>query len=68
MIWTKQKMSTIYPPGLETVPNPFAIVKANEHLIIPIEYLICYNKGYSGKARDFMEMALRRKKKGLDTR
>ena len=54
-----------YPPGMEKVPKPFAIVKANEHMIKTSEYLICYNKGYVGKTRDFVEMALRREKKGL---
>ena len=54
-----------YPPGVEKVPKPFAIVKANEHMIQSSEYLICYNKGYVGKTRDFVEMALRREKTGL---
>ena len=54
-----------YPPGMEKVPKLFAIVKANEHRIQTSDYLICYNKGYVGKTRDFVEMALRREKKGL---
>lgn len=54
-----------YPPEMEKVPKPFAIVKANEHMIKTSEYLICYDKGYVGKTRDFVEMALRREKKGL---
>lgn len=54
-----------YPPGMEKVPKPFAIVKANEYMIKTSEYLICYNKGNVGKTRDFVEMALWREKKGL---
>ena len=57
--------SSYYPPGLEKVQKPFAIVKANEHMIKTSEYLICYDKGYVGKTRDFVELALRREKKGL---
>ena len=53
-----------YPPGLEKVPKPFAIVKANEHMIKISDYLICYNKGYVGKTCDFLEMALHREKLG----
>jgi len=57
--------SSYYPPGMETVPKPFAIVRANEHMIRSCGYLICYNKGYIGKTRDFVDMALRREKRGL---
>ena len=55
---------TYYPEGMETVPKPFAIVKANEHMIRTSEYLICYNTGLVGKTRDFVDMALRREEKG----
>lgn len=57
--------SNFYPPGMEKVPKPIAIVKANEHMIKTSEYMICYNKGYVGKTRDFVDMALQREKKGL---
>ena len=56
--------STYYPEGMEDVPKPFAIVKANEHLIRSSEYLICYNTGLVGKTRDFVDMARRREAKG----
>ena len=55
---------TYYPEGLENVPKPFAIVKANEHMIRTSEYLICYNMRLVGKTRDFVDMALRREAKG----
>ena len=56
--------NTYYPPGMENVPKPFAIVKANEHMIRTSEYLICYNTGLVGKTRDFVDMARRREEKG----
>ena len=54
-----------YPKGMENVPKRFAIIKANEHMIKTSDVLICYNRGYVGKTRDFVELALRREKKGL---
>ncbi|MBQ9392363.1 MAG: hypothetical protein IJU18_00025 [Oscillospiraceae bacterium] len=57
--------SSYYPSGLEKVPKPFAIVKANEHMIKVSKYLICYNKDNIGKTRDYVQMALQREKKGL---
>ena len=56
--------NTYYLPGMENVPKPFAIVKANEHMIRTSEYLICYNIGLVGKTRDFVDMARRREEKG----
>ena len=61
---TKDYDRTYYPEGMENVPKPFAIVKANEHMIRTSEYLICYNTGLVGKTRDFVDMALRREAKG----
>lgn len=55
---------TYYPEGMETVPKPFAIIKANEYMIRTSEYLICYNTGLVGKTRDFVDLALRREAKG----
>lgn len=57
--------ATFYPPNMEGVPKPFAIVRANEYLIRTSNYLICYDKGQIGKTRDFVELARRRAKKGL---
>ena len=56
---------TYYPERLETVPKPYAIVRANEHMIKTADYLICYDAGLVGKTRDFVAMARRREKKGL---
>ena len=57
--------STYYPPGMEDVPKPFAIVRANEYMIRTSDYLICYDRGQIGKTRDFVELARKRERKGL---
>ena len=54
-----------YPPGLETVPKPFAIVRANEYVIQTSSHLICYDRGRIGKTRDYVALARRRERKGL---
>lgn len=57
--------SSYYPAGLENIPKPYAIVRANEHMIRNSEYLICFDPGYVGKTRDYVEFARRRERKGL---
>ena len=57
--------ATFYPPGMESVPKSFAIVRANEHMIRSANYLICYDRGQIGKTRDFVELARQRERKGL---
>ena len=56
---------TYYPEGLETVPKPYAIIRANEYLIRTTEFLICYDTGMIGKTRDFTALARRLEKEGL---
>ena len=56
--------STYYPEGMETVPKPFAIVRANEYMIKTCEYLICYDAGLIGNTGKLVKKALRRQKKG----
>ena len=56
--------STYYPSGLEDVPKPFAIVRANEYMIKTCEYLICYDAGLIGNTGKLVKRALRRQKKG----
>lgn len=56
--------STYYPEGLETVPKPFAIVRANEHMIQTADYLICYDAGLVGNTGKLVRKALRRQAKG----
>ena len=57
--------ATFYPPGMESIPKPFAIVRANEYMIRSADYLICYDRGQIGKTRDFVELARQREKRGL---
>ena len=57
--------ATFYPPDMETVPKPYAIVRANEYMIRASNYLICYDRGQIGKTRDFVELARQRERKGL---
>ena len=56
--------STYYPEGMETVPKPFAIVRANEYMIKTCEYLICYDAGLIGNTGMPVKKALRRQEKG----
>lgn len=56
--------STYYPEGMESVPKPFAIVHANEHMIKTCDYLICYDAGLAGNTGRLVKRALRRQKKG----
>ena len=55
---------TYYPEGMETVPKPFAIVRANEYMIKTSDYLICYDAGLIGNTGKLVKKALRRQKKG----
>ena len=56
--------STYYPEGMESVPKPFAIVRANEHMIRAAEYLICYDAGLVGNTGKLVKKALRRQERG----
>lgn len=55
---------TYYPEGMETVPKPFAIVRANEYMIKTCDYLICYDAGLIGNTDKLVKKALQRQKKG----
>ena len=50
---------SFYPPGMETVPKPYAITRANQYMIRHCDYLICFNEGYPGNTRSIVEAALR---------
>lgn len=56
---------SFYPPGMEAVPKPYAIVRANQYMLRHSEYLICYCRGYPGNTRALVETALRRQAAGL---
>lgn len=55
---------TYYPEGMENVPKPYAIVRANEHMIKTCDYLICYDSGLVGNTGKLVKKALRRQAKG----
>ena len=55
-----------YPEGMERVPRRLAIVRANEYVIRHVcGYLIAYDRYLATKTHDFVDLALRREKKGL---
>lgn len=56
---------TFYPPGMETVPKRVAIVRANRYMVDHSEYLIAYAWHPASNARELVEYARRREKKGL---
>ena len=55
---------SFYPEGLETVPKPFAIIKANRYVIQHSDYLIAYCH-YIGNTKNFVKYAQRFEEKGL---
>ena len=54
-----------FPEGQERVPARAAIVRANEYAMRHCDYLLCYVTHPGSGARDLLEKALRREKKGL---
>ena len=57
--------SSYYPLGMETVPQQFAIIRANRIVISSVDYLICYDAGRIGNTRELVAYARRRERKGL---
>lgn len=58
---------TFYPPGMESVPRRYAIVKANRYLIDHADYLIAYVWHPASNARNLLEHALKRERKAQIT-
>lgn len=56
---------THYPQGMESVPRKFAIVRANRRMIDECDYLVAFVWHPASNAREFLEYARRREKKGL---
>ena len=54
---------SFYPP-LETVPKPYAIVRANRYMASCCDSVICYVK-HGGNTRNLLEYAQRRQRKGV---
>ena len=55
---------TFYPPGMETVPKRVAIVRANRYMMENSSHLIAYAWHPAGNARELVEYAMAREKKG----
>lgn len=56
---------TYYPEGMETVPKRYAIVRANKQMVNSSDWLIAYVCHPGSNARNLLEYARRREKKGL---
>lgn len=55
---------TFYPPGMESVPRRFAIVRANRYMVDHADYLIAYVWHPASNARNLLEYAQRKAHKG----
>lgn len=56
---------TFYPPGMETVPKRAAIARANRYMIENSCHLIAYAWHPASNARELVEYARSREKKGM---
>ncbi len=56
---------TFYPPGMENVPKRLAIVRANRYMVDNSDYLIAYVWHAASNARNLLEYARKREKRGL---
>ncbi|WP_130849962.1 hypothetical protein [Intestinimonas timonensis] len=56
--------STFYPPGMESVLRKVAIVRANRYVVDYVDYLIAYAWHPASNARELLEHAQRRERKG----
>lgn len=56
---------TFYPPGMEKVPKPYAIVRANRYMVDHSGYLIAYVRHPASNAWDLVEYARARERRGL---
>lgn len=55
---------TFYPPGMESVPKRAAIVRANRYMVDHSNFLIAYAWHPASNARDLVEYAQRRERRG----
>ena len=56
---------TYYPDGMESVPKRLAIVRANRYMVEHSDCLIAYARHPASNARDLLEYAQKREKRGL---
>lgn len=57
--------STFYPEGMETVPKRLAIIRANRYMVERSDCLIAYAWHPASNARELLEYAQKREKRGL---
>ena len=55
---------TFYPPGMESVPRKAAIIRANRYVVDYVDYLLAYVWHPASNARELVEYAKSREKKG----
>lgn len=55
---------TFYPPGMKSVPRKITIVRVNRYVVDHVDYLITYAWHPASNARELVEYAKRREKKG----
>lgn len=55
---------TFYPPGMEAVPKRLAIVRANRYMVDNCTHLIAYAWHPASNARELLEYAQRRERRG----
>jgi len=58
---------TYYPEGMETVPRNVAIIRSNRYMVEHVEHLIAYAWHPASNARNLLDYALRRARKGFIT-
>lgn len=51
---------TYYPEGMERVPKPFAIVKANEAVLAECDAVICYVCHTASNTQELLKKAMRK--------
>lgn len=56
---------TFYPEGMESVPKRLAIVRANRYMVDHCDCLIAYAWHPASNARELLEYARKRERKGL---
>lgn len=56
---------SFYPPGMETVPHRAAIVRANRYMVDHCDHLIAYAWHPASNARDLLDYARARERRGL---
>ena len=57
--------NTFYPPGMEKIPRRLAIVRANHYMVDHVDFLIAYAWHPASNARELVEYAEKKMKKGV---